>query len=148
MDENMATKSNQEREEIIDKIIDLVMMGLDKPYQIQKALGDIAKWQTAKSYLEEAKRRIVKIYDTQSNRADTLKRELAGLQYMERKCWEIFNKANSYNERTGAIRTVLSIKERRAKLLSLDTDNIKLAGVTGLDIVEIARISAEQRKAK
>ena len=140
----MATKTNQEREEIIDSVIDLVMMGFDKPYQIQKMMKDIAKWQTAKSYLDEAKRRIAKIYDAGANRERTLKKELVGLQYMERKCWEIFGEASSYNERTGAIRTILSIKERRAKLLSLDTDNLKITSPTsGINVAEIARIVAE-----
>lgn len=118
----MGNKTAEEKEELLMKVEELIMQRVDRPYEISKILG-IAK-DTADSYKNIALRRIRNRSQKFNNLDKILKRELADLDYMEKKCWHTFRSDNNPNAKNGAMNTINKIKERRAKLLGFDTENV------------------------
>jgi len=141
-------KTFKEKEELIDRAIDLILMGFDKPYHLMKMLP-VAHIDTAKRYLESAEKRIGQIYERVGDRDRALKKDLADLEMNEKRVWDEFEASKkkknpmSINHVT---QSIVKIKERRAKLLGLDITNLNLSGNVGLNVAEIARIGEELRK--
>lgn len=134
---------NLEKEEILDKIEELFIMGIRRPSQVLKISEmqtKVKTFDTANQYIEIVKRRIRNKYK-KFNREEIIKKELRDLDFMEKKQWINYSKADNSNERTGIINSFLKIKERRAKILGLDTNNINLSGrvesLTPLGVLKI-----------
>lgn len=119
----MANKGNLEREEILEKVEGFLMMGVRMPTEVMRQEKRIGDFQTAKRYIEISKRRLRNRYKN-IERNKILKRELRDLDFMEKKLWFVFSSAANSNEKTGVINSIIKIKERRARLLGLDTENI------------------------
>ena len=117
----MGDKTDLEREE-------LFIMGVTKPSQIlrvDKIKGRIAEPETAKKYLNTVSRRIKNRYK-KIERDKILKKELGDLDFMETKLWIVYSNATLANEKTGAMNSILKVKERRAKLLGFDSETFNL----------------------
>lgn len=114
------------REEIIEIIEELYIMGFTKRSEVWRYLQKIGKTidvRTVDTYLFIVTRRIRNRYK-KIDLDKTLKKEIRDLDYMQKKMWLVYNSASTSAERTGVINSILKIKERRAKLLGLDTENI------------------------
>ncbi len=126
MGEQETNKTILEREELIERVEALLIMGFTRPTEIMRQEPRIKDWETAKRYLSIAQRRLRNRYK-KINTDKILKKELRDLDYMEKKLWLNYHGAINANEKTGAINGILKCKERRAKLLGLDTENINPA---------------------
>jgi len=119
----MGNKPNLERENLIEKVEGLLAMGFTRPTEVLRQERRIKDFQTAKRYLEIARRRFYNRYK-KINQDKVLKRELRDLDFMEKRLWINYSNAINSNERTGAINSIIKCKARRAKLLGLDTENV------------------------
>ena len=141
----MANKPNLEREEIIERIEGLLIMGFWRPTEILKQERRIADFETAKRYIDIAQRRLRNRY-SQINKEKILKRELRDLDFMEKRLWLNYDHAINYNEKTGAINAILRCKERRAKLLGLDIETLKIGPIKTLeDLIQEAEYEKIQQ---
>lgn len=140
----MANRPNLEREEIIERIEGLLVMGYWRPTEILKQERRIADFETAKRYIDIAQRRLRNRY-SQINKDKILKRELRDLDFMEKRLWLNYDHAFNYNEKTGAINAILKCKERRAKLLGLDIEIMKVGPIKTLeDLIHEAEYEVQQ----
>lgn len=121
-------KLAETREEILEQIEELYIMGFVKPRQVAELLekqGTRISIDTVKAYTSIVLRRMRNRYKSIS-RERMMKKELQSLDYMENAAWISYRKAANTNERSGGLRTILQIKERRAKLLGFDTENLNV----------------------
>ena len=147
--ENRGPKTFKEKEELIDKAVDLILMGFDKPYHLMKMLP-VSNMNTAKRYLEAAEKRMAAIYERVGDRERALKKDLADLEMNEKRVWDEFeaSKKKKFPMSINSVtQSIVKIKERRAKLLGLDITNLNLSGSVGLGVAEIARIVRETAEA-
>lgn len=132
----MGNKLSEKREEIIDMVEELFVMGYTRPYRIQKILkakGDAEKdmnlssltYETIENYINIIRRRIRNKYKLIDNNK-VLKKELRDLDYMENQLWSSFKGSLQPKDRASLMNTILKCKARRAKLLGLDTENLNI----------------------
>lgn len=118
----------REREEIIDIVEECYIMGLTRPYQILKVLEKQdppirIDWRTAGRYLDIARKRTNKRF-SKIKLDNVLKKDLRDLELMEKRMWKTLTGSKKALEKSASANTILKCKERRAKLLGLDTENI------------------------
>ena len=112
------------REEVVDMVEELMLMGFDKRYQIWQAIkskGYGTDYKTIGKYMDVVRRRSRKRF-REVDIKNVLKKELGKLSLMERQAWKNFMASEPGNEKSGALITISKIMERRAKLLGLDTE--------------------------
>ena len=120
----MGNKPNYQREKLIEAVEAQIIMGYKSPTEILKIFpNDIKDWDTARRYIRIAERRLRNRYK-EIDRNKILKKEIRDLEYMEKRLWKNFKSAINDNISSGAINTIIKVKERRAKLLGLDTENV------------------------
>lgn len=131
----MGNILTETREGIMDLVEELFIMGFTKGTRVSELLkkkGYELDIKTVRKYLDIARRRLHNKYK-EINRNKVLRREIRDLDYMEQQQWINFRGADNANEKSGAMNTILKIKERRAKLLGLDTENLNLGGAKTLE---------------
>lgn len=113
---------NLKRDQLIEQTEYLLLEKVESVIEIAARLG--VAYNTAKDYKKIARDRLDKAAEKAIDLTTILKNELKEIEYIEKKAWESYVIAKSGNERTGAMNTIVKCKERRAKLLGLDTENI------------------------
>jgi hypothetical protein len=132
----MGNRTNEKREEIIDMVEELFVMGYTRPYRIQKILrakGESEKnldlqnitFETIERYIDIVHRRIRNKYKNIDNNK-VLKKELRDLEYMESQLWSAYKGSMASKDKASLMNTILKCKARRAKLLGLDTENLNI----------------------
>lgn len=132
----MGNKLTEKREEIIDMVEELFVMGYNRPYRIQKILKakaesdkdlELAKVDlgTIRNYVDIVQRRIRNKYKQIDNNK-VLKKELRDLDYMENQLWSAYKTSMASKDKASLMNTILKCKARRAKLLGLDTENLNI----------------------
>lgn len=125
----MGDKTDLEKEKLLEDVEELFIMGITRPAQILRVpaiTGRIAEPETAKRYLDIIRRRLRNRYK-QIERDKILKKELRDLDFMERKLWIVYSSGSNSSEKTGAMNSILKVKERRAKLLGFDIENFSIS---------------------
>ena len=110
------------KEGLLETTEELIMQKISKDTEIARILGIDER--TAKKYKSIALRRMRNRAKKFNDLDKMLKQELSDLEYMEKKCWLIFRTSTTPNEQAGAMNSINKIKERRAKLLGFDTENV------------------------
>ena len=124
----MANISTKTREELIDLVEEVYMTGFIRPYQIWKAFKEnnvSIDIKTVRNYVAIVRRRIRKKYRN-IDLSRILKKELQSLDFMECRAWVNYQAAEPGPEKSLAMNSVIKIKERRAKLLGLDSETLVL----------------------
>lgn len=137
----MGNIITEKREEIIDMVEELFVMGFTKPYECWKILVNKAEQsakagrrdmelekidvRTVRNYIDIVRRRIRNKYKLIDNNK-VLKKELRDLDYMEKQLWSSFKGSLQPKDRASLMNTILKCKARRAKLLGLDTENLNI----------------------
>lgn len=117
----MATKTLDERENIIDRMEELYLMGARSAWQLyQKTTrSEVSNYDTCRRYLRVIERRLLHRWKN-LDRQKILRRELQQLEMMEKNAWSAYEQATNASAQMDIFRTILKVKERRAKLLQLD----------------------------
>ena len=123
----MGDIPDEKKEEIVELVEELYIMGIERATEVVKNLArqDPAitiDQRTAGRYIDIVRRRIRNRYK-KIDMNQVLKKELRDLNYMEKRLWQSFH--GEPNERSGIINSILKVKERRAKLLGMDTENVR-----------------------
>ena len=115
----MPNLTSEEKENRIDQVEQLIIMGYTKPSQIV-AQGVVQNIESAKEYIAIAQRRLRNRYDN-VDRQKMIKREIKSLDLMERKTWADHSKSkDDPRTRSRLMQTIVIIQKRRAELLGLD----------------------------
>ena len=121
----MGNIPNLEREELIESVEMLLIMGYSRPTEIMRNDLRITVFETAKRYISIAQRRLRNRYK-KVEASKIITKELRDLDFMEKQLWQAYQNADNTNEKTGAVNSIIKCKERRAKLLGLDSETLLL----------------------
>lgn len=124
----MPRNTLEEKEEILDHCVELYLRGYKTSQQLFSATtrNEIGDLRTAKGYLRIVERRL----RNQWRNLDTgkfLRKELQQLDLWEKLAAKEFDRATKPIDRARIIDSIIKIKERRAKLLSLDGENLAVS---------------------
>ncbi len=129
----MANLPNTTKEQIVEIVEDLFIMGIKEPLKIwrvfkkecekrQSSIENIPDIKTIRNYVDIVRRRIRNRYK-RVNLNNVLKEELRDLDYIQKQLWDDYRTAFDPKDRVQIIRAIIDCKERKAKLLGLDTEN-------------------------
>ena len=139
----MSRPSDAERERVLDKVEDAMLVGITRPSQIMRQTVDgdrqlIADVRTAKNYMDLVRARWrIRNSDTELER----QRLLVENDMLLQRAYGILGRAqaeNNLNAQVGAMRNISDIMDKRAQLL----------GVKTFKPIESADKIEEQRKAR
>ena len=164
----MSYPTNEKREELISLVEELVIMGVNKRADIWRYLserGETTDVKTVGVYMDIARRRTRNRYKKIAL-DKVLAKELRDLDFMEKQMWvaffsrspvsvgldekgkeKVMMKGTTPYEKAGIMNSLLKCKERRAKLLGMDTENVRSGVAKTLeDLIAEAEIDYEQKQ--
>lgn len=122
----MADLPTEKIEEIIDAVEELHLMGYRKGIEVWRLLekrGLKCNIKTIYKYKMIVQRRLRNRY-RKIKLDKLLSDQLSEIEYMQKRAWADYQTLPPGNERTGCMNTILKCKERIAKLLGMDTENL------------------------
>jgi len=115
----MASKKDAVREQLIDGVQRLFVMGFKKPYQIMKLLPAISDFRTADNYLRIAQRRLHRSL-TNINHTEEIKKQVQIMDQAIGELWAQFLVALEVNEKVSCVNAIERLLKSKAELLGLE----------------------------
>ena len=131
-----TNKSQDEREELLDQIERLYVMGVRKVWQIKKITG-VTDYRTIQGYLRTIKQRLDRRY-ADINRDEYFKRQVEQLDQGIKEAWLSLAGAVSNNEKAKVLRIMGVLLKQQAELLGLEAPKkLTIGGGYGERLVDL-----------
>ena len=144
----MPAIPNDKREEALERAVVLVAKGFSAPRDMIKN-GVTTDWDTAKSYIAIAQRRIRNRYK-ELNYDKMRKKELASLQQLEKDLWQAHSLAVEKKDVKGIgliARAIKDVKERVAAMIGLDAPKVNTNLNVNADAKDVKHVQLTQEQA-
>jgi hypothetical protein len=119
----MPTKTNEEREALLDECMELYIMGCNTPYRLIKNCKGVKSFDAAKSYIGIIENRLRDAMERQHDIPFLVFKQLKEVEkakYNAFRDWQLAISQNNVTAANGALSTLATFLQREAKLKGLD----------------------------